>query len=109
SLATLWGLVSNPFYDRGPNDKGVGIQLMTSLGRVFLGFGIASLIAVPVGILMGAVPVARQILNPLVQILRPVSPLAWFPIGLATLHAAPSATIMTICITSLWPTLINTA
>src|SRR4029434_8762317 len=58
---------------------------------------------------MGSARRARAILNPIAQILRPVSPLAWFPIGLATLHAAPAATILTICITSLWPPLINTA
>lgn len=109
SLATFAGLLANPFYDKGPNDKGIGIQLLNSLGRVAVGFGIGSLIAVPLGMLMGTTTIGRRVLNPIVQIMRPVSPLAWFPIGLATLHAAPAATILTICITSLWPTVINTA
>jgi len=109
TLTTLASLLGNPFYDRGPNDKGVGVQLLTSLGRVFLGFGLASLVAIPLGVLMGVVPAAHRVLNPVVQVLRPVSPLAWFPIGLATFHAAPSATIFVIFITSLWATTINTA
>lgn len=109
TLTTFWGLVSNPFYDKGPNDKGIGIQLLTSLGRVGIGFGLASLVAIPLGIAMGATPAVQRVVNPLVQILRPVSPLAWFPIGLATLHSAQPATIFVIFMTALWPTIINTA
>jgi nitrate/nitrite transport system permease protein len=109
TLTTFWSLLANPFYDRGPNDKGVGIQLLTSLGRVFAGFGLGALVAIPLGVLMGAWEPARKALNPVVQILRPVSPLAWFPIGLAAFHAAPTATVFVIFITSLWPTVINTA
>ena len=109
TMATFWSLVANPFYDKGPNDKGIGIQLLTSLGRVGMGFGLASIVAIPLGIAMGVAPSVYRIVNPLVQILRPVSPLAWFPIGLATLHAAPSATIFVIFMTALWPTIINTA
>jgi nitrate/nitrite transport system permease protein len=109
TLGTFWSLLANPFYDRGPNDKGVGIQLLTSLGRVFAGFGLGALVAIPLGVLMGAWEPARKALNPVVQILRPVSPLAWFPIGLAAFHAAPTATVFVIFITSLWPTVINTA
>jgi nitrate/nitrite transport system permease protein len=109
TLGTFWSLVANPLYDKGPNDKGVGIQLITSLGRVFLGFGLGALVAIPLGVLMGAWEPARKALNPVVQIMRPVSPLAWFPIGLAAFHAAPTATVFVIFITSLWPTVINTA
>jgi nitrate/nitrite transport system permease protein len=109
TLLTFWSLIVNPFYDKGPNDKGIGIQLVTSLGRVFFGFGLGALVAIPLGILMGAWPPAQKALNPVVQILRPVSPLAWFPIGLAAFHAAPTATMFVIFITSLWPTVINTA
>ncbi|MFN0074160.1 MAG: nitrate ABC transporter permease [Chloroflexota bacterium] len=109
TLATFWGLVSNPFYDKGPNDKGIGLQLMASLGRVGIGFGLASLVAIPLGIAMGITPGVHRIINPLVQVLRPVSPLAWFPIGLATLHSAQPATIFVIFMTALWPTIINTA
>jgi len=102
-------LVTRPFYDAGPNDKGIGLQLVASLGRVFLGFGIGVALALPLGILMGASESARGLLNPVVQILRPVSPMAWFPVGLAALRSSPQASVFVIAITSLWPTLINTA
>jgi nitrate/nitrite transport system permease protein len=102
-------MLQNPFYDNGPNDKGIGIQLMSSLWRVFLGFGLGSLVAIPIGILMGSSTIGMRLLNPLVQILRPVSPLAWFPLGLLAFKSAPEATIFVIFITSLWPTLVNTA
>lgn len=109
TLVVLGNLVSNPFYDNGPNDKGVGIQMISSIGRVFAGFALASLLAIPVGFLMGANDVSRRLLYPVVQILRPVSPLAWFPIGLAVFKSAPTATIFVIFMTSIWPTLVNTA
>lgn len=109
TLRVFWELVSDPLYDRGPNDKGIALQLFSSLQRVFLGFALGSLIAIPLGMLMGASRLGYGLLNPLVQVFRPVSPLAWFPIGLAALHSAPTATVFVICITSLWPTVINTA
>ncbi|PDO09862.1 MAG: nitrate ABC transporter, permease protein [Candidatus Reconcilbacillus cellulovorans] len=109
TLGVFWGLLSDPFYNRGPNDKGVALQLLASLQRVFTGFLLGAAVAVPLGIAMGAAPVCRNLLDPIVQILRPVSPLAWFPIGLAAFQAAGPATVFIIFITSLWPTVINTA
>lgn len=108
TLPVFWGLISNPFYDNGPNDKGVGIQVFYSLGRVFSGWIVGSLIAIPIGIAMGGNKRIMQALNPVVQVLRPVSPLAWYPIGLAAYHSAANAVVFAIVITSLWPTLINT-
>jgi nitrate/nitrite transport system permease protein len=105
----FWELISDPFYDYGPNDKGIALQLSSSLGRVFTGFLLGSLIAIPVGLLMGANAFCRKIFYPIVQILKPVSPLAWFPIGLVAFQSASDATVFIIVITSLWPTLINTA
>jgi nitrate/nitrite transport system permease protein len=105
----FWELISNPVYDYGPNDKGIALQLVSSLTRVFVGFLIGSFIAVPVGLLMGASAFCRKVFYPIVQILKPVSPLAWFPIGLVAFQSASDATIFIIVITSLWPTLINTA
>jgi nitrate/nitrite transport system permease protein len=102
-------LVADPFYDYGPNDKGIGIQLLSSLGRVSTGFILGSLIAIPMGLLMGSSKIGMKLLNPIVQILRPVSPLAWFPLGLLAFKASDGATIFIIAITSLWPTVINTA
>jgi nitrate/nitrite transport system permease protein len=102
-------MLAEPFYDYGPNDKGIGLQLWYSLRRVFVGFAIGSLIAIPAGLIMGSSKIGMKLLNPIVQILRPVSPLAWFPLGLLAFKASDQATIFIITITSLWPTLINTA
>lgn len=102
-------MFADPFYDYGPNDKGIGIQLFASLMRVFIGFGIGSLIAIPLGIIMGSSKFMMRLFDPIVQVLRPVSPLAWFPLGLLAFKAAAGATIFIITITSLWPTLINTS
>lgn len=109
TFTVLWEMVRDPFYDFGPNDKGIAIQLGSSLVRVFSGFLIGSFIAIPVGMLMGANKIAKKIFYPIVQVLKPVSPLAWFPIGLVAFQSASSATIFIIVITSLWPTLVNTA
>jgi nitrate/nitrite transport system permease protein len=102
-------LVGDPFYDAGPNDKGIGVQLFASLERVAIGWTAGSLISVPVGILIGINPILRRIMDPVIQVLRPVSPLAWFPIGLVVFQSAPDAAVFIICVTSLWPTIINTA
>lgn len=109
ALGGFASIMADPFYDNGPNDKGIGLQLMYSLRRVFLGFAIGSVIALPLGFMFGLSATSRAIFNPIVQILRPVSPMAWFPIGLAVLKVSEPATIFVITITSLWPTLINTA
>ncbi|MBD0333632.1 MAG: ABC transporter permease subunit, partial [Chitinophagaceae bacterium] len=109
TMTVFFNMWSDPFYDAGPNDKGIGVQLFLSLKRVAIGFGLGSLIAIPLGILIGANKTVFNILNPVVQVLRPVSPLAWFPLGLAMMHVSDKATIFVIVITSLWPTLINTA
>ena len=109
TLAVLWDLIKDPFYDYGPNDKGIGLQLFSSLGRVFLGFALGSVVAIPIGILMGSNDFCKKMFYPIVQILKPVSPLAWFPIGLVVFKNTGMATIFIIFITSLWPTLINTA
>ncbi len=108
TLPILWDMILNPFYDNGPNDKGIGIQAAYSLGRVFQGWGLGLLIAIPLGIALGANKTALAAFNPVIQTLRPVSPLAWFPLGLAVMKSAPNATVFVIVITSLWPTLINT-
>ncbi|MFN0147794.1 MAG: nitrate ABC transporter permease [Dehalococcoidia bacterium] len=109
TMGTFWRLVSDPLYDNGPNDKGIGLQLWASLVRVFKGFVLASAVAIPVGILLGTSPLFRRFFDPVVQVLRPVSPLAWFPIGLVALQSAPDAAIFVVFICSLWPTVINTA
>ena len=102
-------LMASPFHDSGPNDRGIGLQLLTSIGRVFRGFGLAVLVGVPFGLFVGTSKRAWQAANPVIQLLRPVSPLAWFPIGLVVLKDSPQAAVFVIFITALWPVVINTA
>ena len=102
-------LLRNPFYDHGPNDKGIGRQLAVSLMRVGEGFGLAVAVGVPVGLLVGSSRRAWQAVNPLVQLLRPVSPLAWFPVWLAITKDAPQAAVVVIFLTALWPVVVNAA
>lgn len=89
--------------------KGIGTKLFSSLGRVAIGFGLGSLIAIPLGLLLGASKTLMKVFNPIIQILRPVSPLAWFPLGLAIFQDSPKASIFMIFICCIWPTLINTS
>jgi nitrate/nitrite transport system permease protein len=109
TLTVLKEMLSDPFYDYGPNDKGIGLQLFNSIKTVLSGFLLGSLIAIPLGILMGASTICKQIFYPIVQLLKPVSPLAWFPIGLVVFKDTGMATIFIVFITSLWSTLINTS
>lgn len=101
-------VMQNPFQN-DPDNKGIGTKLLSSLNRVGIGFGLGSLIAIPLGLIMGSSKTIMQIANPMVQLLRPVSPLAWFPLGLAIFHDSPKASIFMIFICALWPTVINTA
>jgi nitrate/nitrite transport system permease protein len=107
--ATAWKQLSNPFYDAGSNDKGIGIQLAYSLGRVTLGFALAALVAVPLGFLIGLSPLVHRALNPFIQVLKPISPLAWMPLALYTIKDSAVSSIFVIFICSVWPMLINTA
>ena len=106
---TIWGHLKDPFYVRGSNDKGIGIQLAYSLGRVTLGYLIAVLVAIPFGFLIGMSPLMGRALNPYIQILKPVSPLAWMPLALYTIKDSGISSIFVIFICSVWPMLINTA
>ena len=108
TLKDFWFWISDPFFDYGPNDRGIGWLLMTSLRRVAIGFFIGSAIAVPLGILLGLSPVAAKAVDPFIQILRPVSPLAWLPLGLALMKDSEKTALFVIAISSIWPTLANT-
>jgi nitrate/nitrite transport system permease protein len=105
----IWKHLSNPFYDAGANDKGIGIQLGYSLGRVGLGFALAAVVAVPFGFLIGMSPLMQMALNPYIQILKPISPLAWMPLALYTIKDSTVSAIFVIFVCALWPMLINTA
>ncbi|MGB3310299.1 MAG: nitrate ABC transporter permease [Nodosilinea sp.] len=109
TIKEFWWWVSNPFFDNGPNDLGIGWNLLISLRRVAIGYILASLVAVPLGILIGISPVAYKAFNPYVQLLKPVSPLAWLPLGLYILRDSEQTGVFIIFISSIWPTLINTA
>ena len=102
-------LFSDPFYDKGPNDQGIGWNVLKSLERVGLGFGLAALIGIPLGFMIGRFTFLNRMTAPIISLLRPVSPLAWLPIGLLVFQAANPASIWVIFISSIWPIIINTA
>jgi nitrate/nitrite transport system permease protein len=105
----MWRHVSDPFYDKGPNDKGIGIQLAYSLGRVLLGYFAAAAVAIPLGFLIGMSPLFYKALDPFIQIMKPISPLAWMPLALYTIKDSNASAIFVIFICSIWPMLVNTA
>ena len=104
-----WQELSNPFYDAGPNDKGIGIQIGYSIYRVLAGYVLAALIAIPFGFLIGMSSVASKAFNPFIQVLRPISPLAWMPLALFIIQDSEASAIFVIFICSIWPMLLNTA
>lgn len=108
-LEKAWAELSNPFYDAGPNDKGIGIQLGYSIYRVLSGYFLAALIAIPLGFFIGMSPLAYKALNPFIQVLRPISPLAWMPLALFIIQDSERSAIFVIFICSIWPMLLNTA
>ncbi|UUX96009.1 nitrate ABC transporter permease [Aquabacterium sp. J223] len=107
--ATVLQHLASPFHDNGPNDKGLGLQLAYSLGRVALGYGIAALVAIPLGFVIGMSPLIYRALDPFIQVLKPISPLAWMPLALYTIKDSAASGIFVIFICSVWPMLINTA
>jgi nitrate/nitrite transport system permease protein len=102
-------LFAHPFYDNGPNDQGIGWNVLASLLRVAAGFGLAALVGIPVGFAIGRFKTLNAMLSPIVSLLRPVSPLAWLPLGLLLFKASNPAAIGTIFICSIWPMILNTA
>src|ERR1700754_3898758 len=107
--AKLWEHLKSPFCDNGPNDKGLGIQLGYSIARVGLGYLLAVLVAIPLGFLIGMSPLINKALDPFIQVLKPISPLAWMPLALYTIKDSGLSAIFVIFICSVWPMLLNTA
>src|SRR5690242_1485454 len=107
--AKIWQHLKDPFYDRGTNDKGIGIQLAYSIARVAFGYLLAVAVAIPVGFLIGMSPLMSRALDPFIQVMKPISPLAWMPLALYTIKDSGISAIFVIFICSLWPTMINTA
>jgi nitrate/nitrite transport system permease protein len=109
TLAEAIKVFSDPFYRKGPNDQGIGWNLLASLQRVGLGFGMAAAVGIPLGFLIGRFRFLSGMFDPIISLLKPVSPLAWLPIGLLVFKAANPASIWAIFICSIWPMIINTA
>lgn len=111
--ASTWAsareLFADPFYRNGPNDQGIGWNILMSLGRVGIGFGLAALVGIPAGFIIGRFDFMARMSAPLISLLRPVSPLAWLPIGLLVFKSADPASIWVIFISSIWPLILNTA
>lgn len=101
-------ILSDPFYRDGPASVGIFWHMVASLRRVLVGFAIAMLIAIPLGFWLGTSAIMRKAVDPFVQILRPVSPLAWLPLGLALLRDAENTAVFVIVLSALWPTLLYT-
>ena len=102
-------LFADPFYRNGPNDQGIGWNVLASLQRVGIGFGFAAAIGIPMGFLLGRFSFMSRMFDPIISLLRPVSPLAWLPIGLLVFKRADPAATWTIFICSIWPMILNTA
>ncbi len=104
-----WNYIINPFFDNGGTDKGLGWQILISLQRVAVGYGIAAVMGIIAGVLIGTSPFTRRGFDPLIQVLRTVPPLAWLPISLGVFQDNNPAAIFVIFITAVWPIVINTA
>ncbi len=102
-------LFSDPFYRKGPNDQGIFWNILNSLRRVGMGFGMAALVGIPAGFILGRSDALSRLAAPVIGLLRPVSPLAWLPIGLLVFKAAQPAAIWVIFISSIWPMILNTS
>jgi nitrate/nitrite transport system permease protein len=105
----LRSLLADGFTSSGPNGQGIMLQLGDSLERTLKGFLLAAAVGIPVGLAAGGSRRLWQAINPLVQLLKPVSPLAWFPIGLVAFKDSPKAAVFVIFVTALWPIVLNTA
>ena len=107
--AKIWQHLKDPFYDKGTNDKGIGIQLAYSIARVGIGYLLAVAVAIPIGFLIGMSPLMSRALDPFIQVMKPISPLAWMPLALYTIKDSAISAVFVIFICSVWPMLINTA
>ncbi len=108
-VADSWELIAHPFYDRGGLDKGLAWHILASLQRVALGYVLAAIAGIALGVLIGQSVWAMRGLDPIFQVLRTVPPLAWLPISLAAFRDGQPSAIFVIFITAVWPIIINTA
>ncbi len=108
-IAETWELIVDPFYDNGGNDVGLAWQLLASLERVAVGYLLAVVAGVGLGVLIGQSDWAMRGLDPIFQVLRTVPPLAWLPLSLAGFQDSHPSALFVIFITAIWPIIINTA
>ena len=101
--------ILNPFFKDGEMNQGIGRFALLSLLRVAKGFLLAILIGTPLGFLLGLSGFFHRTFDPVIQILRPISPLAWLPLGMVIFRQSEPAAIFTIATCAMWPTVINTA
>lgn len=106
---TAWSFLSDPFYDRGPNDQGIGTLALYSLGRLSLGFVSGSVVAITLGVILGLNPVLFKAVNPYIQVFRAISPIAWMPLLLYSVQNSNWTALLVVFMASVWPTLANTA
>jgi nitrate/nitrite transport system permease protein len=108
-VADTWELIVDPFFDRGGIDKGLFWHIYASVKRVALGYTLASIVGIALGVLVGSSRLATRALDPIFQVLRTIPPLAWLPLSLAAFRDAQPSAIFVIFITAIWPIIINTA
>jgi nitrate/nitrite transport system permease protein len=108
-VSETWELIVDPFYDRGGIDKGLFWHVYASLKRVALGYVLASITGIALGVLVGSSKLATRALDPIFQVLRTIPPLAWLPLSLAAFRDGQPSAIFVIFITAIWPIIINTA
>ena len=108
-LEQTFSLIINPFYDDGGTSKGLGWQIWISLQRVMIGYSLAAIVGIALGVLIGTSQFMRRGLDPMIQVLRTVPPLAWLPLSLGIFQASDPAALFVIFITAIWPIVINTA
>ena len=106
---TAWEFLSDPFYVKGPNDHGIGLLTLYSLARLAVGFLTGTLVAVIMGVILGLNTILFKALNPFIQVLRLISPVAWMPLLLYSVQNSGATAVLVVFMTSLWPTLANTA
>ncbi len=109
TVTQSWNIIAHPWLDNGPNDKGLGWQLLSSLRRVATGYSLAAIVGILLGILIGKSSMAFKAVDPIFQVLRTIPPLAWLPISLAIFNQANPSAIFVIFITAVWPIIINTS
>lgn len=108
-VTDTWDLIKDPFFHKGGNNKGFFWLILASLRRVIIGYSLATIIGIPIGFIISLNSFCRKAIDPLIQLLRPVAPLAWLPLAQAVFLKPNPSAIFVIAITAIWPIILNTA